>query len=148
MNNKKSLSGEVSAPAEPERLFSVNEAAKVLNLKYSQARAWLGDPDKIDWTATGHLHLLYTETHVMEVKRKREEHLQRRAENLGKRSCYHCRTFHDEKDLISGLCLNCYTRKMVKNFIHHGDCCKYPKDAKRLKALINVIKDFLPRKSA
>ena len=124
------------------RFLTVEEAAQVMGLQYSQTRALLGDPDSQRVTEAGHIQFLFSEEKVLDRKLKREEYIKKKLEDLGKKACYFCQHRYPIKDLTSGICPGCQARKIVKNFITHGKVFSHAYDKSRLDLLKEAISEI------
>lgn len=118
---------------------TVEEAAVIMGLGQSQTRALLGEPDSVQLSAAGQVQYVYKRSRVEEVANFRQEKRRKRAEVLGKRSCYFCREKFDEDKLSGGFCPSCHARKLVRNFLCYGDACRNGMNKERLKYLADAI---------
>ena len=123
-------------------LVTIEEAAAILGLKRSQARAVLGEPYNSWFTAAGRTQYVYLRSLVENIKTRRENIIKKRIEQRGYRSCYHCHEKFTKSQLCDGLCNGCYARKVVKNYACHGDCYRHELDVQRLEMLKQAIKDI------
>lgn len=130
-------------PAQEVDLVTIEEAADILGLKRSQARAILGEPYSVWQTAAGRTQYVYEKSRVEYIKARREEIIRKRIELRGMRSCYHCRQKFERKDLCDGLCANCQARKIVRNFACHGDYYRHELDVQRLRILSEAAATLL-----
>ena len=122
-----------------EDFVTIEEASEILGLHRSQTRALLGEPDRIWESAAGRIQYIYNREHVFSIKTKRETRKTQRQSERGLRICYFCREKFHKEDLFGGLCPACQAKKLVKNFICHGDCCRNCCDKKRLELLSATI---------
>lgn len=120
-------------------LITVDEAAVILGLKRSQARAILGEPHTVWRSAAGRSQYVYLKTEVELIKRKRESIIQKRIAQRGFRSCYYCHQKFEKNQLCDGLCADCQAKKIVRNFACYGDCFRHELDVQRLRILSNAI---------
>ena len=130
-------------PAQEVKLVTIEEAAEILGLKRSQARAVLGEPYTAWQTAAGRIQYVYQRNQVEYIKARREEIIRKRIKQRGMRSCYHCRQKFERKDLCDGLCANCQARKIVRNFACHGDYYRHELDVQRLRILSETAATLL-----
>ena len=130
-----------------ENFVTTEEAAEILGLHRSQARALLGEPDRVWESAAGRIQYIFERQRVLSIKNKREERKIKRQIEQGLRSCYFCREKYHKEDLFGGLCLKCQARKLIKNFACRGDCCKNYCDTKRLQLLANVMNQIITEKN-
>ena len=126
----------------PALYVDVQTASEILGIKRTQTLAELGEPDDKFVTPSGRTKYLYLRCKVQQIKRLRECEKCLRQNKKHKRSCYHCRNYFAPQELTSGICADCQAKKLVKNFTHHGDCCKNPFDCERLKTLSRVLAEF------
>ena len=131
-----------------EDFLTVDEAAKILGLGVSHSRALLGEPDNIQLSAVGQVQYTYRMSRVVELARKREDKRKKRAETLGKRSCYFCREKFEAEELSGGFCPDCHARKLVRNFLCYGDACRNGFNYDRLKYLVRAIDYFRSQKDS
>lgn len=120
-------------------LVTVEEAAEILGLHRSHARAILGEPYTVWQTAAGRMQYVYERKEVEHIKCKRDEIFQKRKAEKGMRSCYYCHCKFQKQQLCDGLCPCCHARKIARNFACHGDCFRYELDVQRLRILKNEI---------
>lgn len=123
-------------------LVDVAQAASILGLRGTQARAILGEPDDVDIIPSGQTKYLFRRCRVEELRRRRECERCKRQQDKGKRSCYHCRNRFPECELTSGLCASCQAVKLVKNFACHGNCCNCEVDCSRIRILAGALAKF------
>lgn len=120
-------------------LVTVEEAAEILGLHRSQARAILGEPYTVWQTAAGRMQYVYERKAVESIKHRREEIFRKRKDEKGMRSCYYCHCKFQKQQLCDGLCACCQARKIARNFACHGDCMKHKIDLSRLHTLADAI---------
>lgn len=120
-------------------LVTVEEAAEILGLHRSQARAILGEPYTVWQTAAGRMQYVYEKKEVERIKHRRDEIFQKRKQEKGLKSCYYCHCKFTRQQLCDGLCVCCQARKIARNFACHGDCMKYKFDINRLHTLAEAI---------
>jgi hypothetical protein len=120
-------------------LVTVEEAAEILGLHRSHARAILGEPYTVWQTAAGRMQYVYERKEVEHIKCKRDEIFQKRKAEKGMRSCYYCHCKFQKQQLCDGLCPCCQARKLARNFACHGDCFRHELDVQRLRILKNEI---------
>lgn len=137
----------LSADDNEENFVTTEEAAEILGLQRSQARALLGEPDRVWESAAGRIQYIFDRQRVLSIKSKREERKMKRQAEQNLRSCYFCREKYQKEDLFGGLCPKCQARKLIKNFACRGDCCKNCCDTKRLQLLSNAIEQIITEKS-
>ncbi|MBQ9787024.1 MAG: hypothetical protein IJW33_02510 [Lentisphaeria bacterium] len=126
-----------------EDFVTTEEAAEILGLRRSQARAVLGEPDHSWYSAAGRIQFVFRLDRVLDIKARREEHFRKRAAQLGFRSCLHCNSKFSPKELCDGLCTDCQARKLVRNFAcRRGDFFRKELDAQRLRALSEAVRHF------
>ena len=130
-----------------ENFVTTEEAAEILGLHRSQARALLGEPDRVWESAAGRIQYIFDRQRVLSIKSKREERRIKRQIEQGLRSCYFCREKFHKEELFGGLCPKCQARKLIKNFACHGDCCKNCCDTKRLELLASAIEQIITEKN-
>jgi hypothetical protein len=129
-------------------LYTIKEAAAILNLGYLQTRIYLGDPQSIGTTPKGRKCLLYSIDRINEIQDRRKVVLAERELNKGKVKCYHCGKRVPHYDLTSGVCSECQAIKLVKNFACHGDYINGKLDRHRLICLYNAIKSLVKKPKA
>lgn len=120
-------------------LVTVEEAAEILGLHRSQARAILGEPYTVWQTAAGRMQYVYEKKQVELIKQSRDEKKQKRAAEHGLRSCYYCHLKFAKQQLCDGLCVRCYAKKIARNFACHGDCFRFAPDIQRLHELADAV---------
>ena len=130
-----------------ENFVTTEEAAEILGLQRSQARALLGEPDRVWESAAGRIQYIFDRQRVMSIKDKREQRKIKRQTEQGLRSCYFCRENFHKEELFGGLCPSCQARKLIKNFACHGDCCRNCCDNSRLQLLSDAIKQISTEKN-
>ena len=69
----------------------LREASEILGLHRSQARALLGEPDKVWESAAGRIQYIFKRDRVFAVKQKREARKEKMQIEHGLRACYFCR---------------------------------------------------------
>lgn len=129
----------LSSSDNEEDFVTIEEASEILGLHRSQARALLGEPDKVWESAAGRIQYIFKRDRVFAVKQKREARKEKMQIEHGLRACYFCREKYHKEELLGGLCPACQARKLVKNFICRGDCCRNCCDTKRLELLTAAI---------
>jgi hypothetical protein len=122
--------------------IDIAEASAILGLHRTQAIAVLGKHDVTVITDKSRTKHLYLRCRVEELRRQRECEKCRKESVKGKRSCYHCHNRYSACELTSGLCSECQARKLVKNFAHHGDCCRFPYDCERVNILSMIVAEY------
>lgn len=127
-------------------LYTIKEAATILNLGYLQTRIYLGDPQAIGTTAKGRKCLLYSMRRIEEISERRKVVLAEKELNKGKHKCYHCGKRVLQSDLTSGICSECQALKLVKNFACHGDYINGKLDKHRLVCVYNALKSLMQKK--
>ena len=137
----------LSAADNEENFVTTEEAAEILGLHRSQARALLGEPDRVWESAAGRIQYIFDRQRVLSIKSKREERKIKRQTEQGLRACYFCREKYHKEDLLGGLCPKCQARKLIKNFACRGDCCKNCCDTKRLQLLASAIEQIITEKN-
>lgn len=130
-----------------EDYVTIEEASEMLGLHRSQTRALLGEPDRIWESAAGRVQYIFNKAHVLSVKTKREAIKCKKQAERGLRICYFCREKFHREELYGGLCPMCQAKKLVKNFICHGDCFKNCCDTERLKMLTTTISQIEKEKT-
>lgn len=122
--------------------ITIEEAAEMLNLRRSQARAVLGEPDHTWLSAAGRMQFIFKISRVLEIKEMREEKLRKKIAEHGLRSCGHCHNKFDKKTLHDGLCCGCQAKKIVRHF-----CCKdflsKKIDLDKLQTLVEAIRSVV-----
>lgn len=129
-----------------EDFVTTEEASEILGLHRTQTRALLGEPDSVWESASGRIQYIFERKRVLSIKSKREERKIKRQIEHGLRSCYFCRGKYQKEDLLGGLCPKCQARKLIKNFVCRGDCCKNNCDTERLLMLSEAISQLVTDK--
>ena len=122
---------------------TIEEAAEMLGLHRSQARAILGEPDHTWLSAAGRVQYIFRISRVLEIKNARAEKLKKKLEQVGLKSCGHCHEKFAKKELCDGICCACQARKVVRHFAYNGDFLRKEIDLKRLDLLIDAVRNML-----
>lgn len=131
-----------------DNMLTIEEAANVLGVCVTRARALVDQPDHIAHAGNAPARYFYCRKRVEAIAQQRKCEKCLKDSNKGKRPCYLCRTKCFPADMTSGMCASCHAAKIVRNFACKGDCLFHSPEERRVQILCQAVQQLRDQLSA